>query len=133
MMANSLVKYVLPLLLLTMSSTTTVAEDRGVFKSKSEAQHELTNREEKRLNGEFKAKFSQSKKTAYKSVNKNPWAAKKERNKHQADKALSMTHSWGSCREYSYKKRGQCYSKGKDAYTCERFYDARVRHCNDKF
>lgn len=133
MKVNCIAKYIVPVLLLMFSTSIVVAEDRGVFKSKKEARHELTAKEESRVRAEFKAKFSKAKSSTYQNVNKNPWAAKKERNKHQADKKLSLGYTWGSCREYAYKKRGQCYSKGSDAYTCERYYDARVEHCNNKF
>ena len=133
MMLNRIAKYILPALLLALSSSMAFAGDRGVFKNKKEQQHELTDREENRMEAEFKAKFSTAKPRAFKKMSNNPWEAKKMRNKSPVDKVIKPTDTWGSCREYIYKKRGQCYAKGNDAYTCERYYDARVRHCDDMF
>ena len=132
-MLNRIAKFILPALLLVLSTSMAFAGDRGVFKNKNEQQHELTEREENRMIAEFKAKFSGAKTAAFQKMSKNPWEAKKMRNQHQADKAIKVSHTWGSCREYAYKKRGQCYAKGNVAYTCERYYDARVEHCDDKF
>ncbi len=125
---------VLPLvLLLALPLSMATASDRGVFKNKSEKQHELTNREDKKLAAEFKAQFSGAKPGAFQKMNKNPWQAKKLRQQHRADRVLKMADTWGSCREYAYKQRGQCYARGSDAYTCERYYDARVKRCNNQF
>jgi len=132
-MMHRLIKITLPALLLALSTSAAFAGERGVFKNKKERQHELTDREENRMSAEFKAKFRGAKSGAFQKLSNNPWEAKKRRNQHRADKVLKLSNSWGSCREYAYKKRGQCYSKANDAYTCERYYDARVRHCDDKF
>ncbi|MCW9015234.1 MAG: hypothetical protein OQL06_15815 [Gammaproteobacteria bacterium] len=109
------------------------AADRGIFKNKTPGQHELTDREKKKMNAEFKTQFSATKKGAFQKLNNNPWAAKKNRQQVHQGKMLQLSNSWGHCREYSYKQRGQCYARGGDAYTCERYYDARVKHCDDQF
>ena len=131
-MMSRISKLILSVLLLSLS-TSVVFADKGVFKNKKEEQHELTDREEGRIKAEFKAKFRATKAGAFQKMNNNPWAAKNERNQRQAGKALKLSETWGSCREYAYKKRGQCYAKGNNAYTCERYYDARAKHCDDKF
>ena len=133
MMLNNIAKSLLLSLLLAASSSVAYAVDRGVFKNKKEQQHELTNREENGMKAEFDAKFRGEQSGAFQKINNNPWAAKKNRQQAQADKAIKLTDSWGSCREYAFKKRGQCYAKGSDAYTCERYYDGRTKHCDDRF
>ena len=102
-MVNHIAKIILPALLLALSTSVAFAGDRGVFNNKKELQHELTDREESRMSAEFKAKFRGAKSGAFQKMNNNPWEAKKKRNQHQADKALQLSDSWGSCREYAYK------------------------------
>ena len=63
-----------------------VAAEKGIFKSKSQSQHELTNWEHKKMKAEFKSKFEGSKPGAFQKLSNNPWAGKKEkRNKHKQD------------------------------------------------
>ena len=120
-------------LLLALPLSMATASDRSVFKNKSEKQNELTDREDQRLAAEFKAQFNGAKSGAFQKMSKNPWEAKKARQQQHADKMLKMSNTWGSCREYAYKQRGQCYARGSDAYTCERYYDARVKRCDNQF
>lgn len=115
------------------ASISTAQAGRGVFNGKAENQHELTDWEKKKMNAEFENKFSASKGGAFQRLNNNPWAAKKAREQQHQSKMLEMSATWGSCREYAYKQRGQCYARGGDAYTCERYYDARVKHCDTQF
>ena len=98
-MAYRIIKIILPALLLALSASVSFAGDRGVFKNKKEQQHELTDREENRMSAEFKVKFSAAKSGSFQKMSNNPWEAKKKRNQHQADKALKLSNSWGSCRE----------------------------------
>lgn len=124
------------LLTVTLSifiSTQAVAADRGVFASKSQKQHELSNWEENKLKAEFKSRFNSSSSGAFQKLNNNPWEAKRSKQKQHSQKMLELSNSWGACREFAYKQRGQCYARGGDAYTCERFYDARVGHCDTNF
>lgn len=113
------------------SSIVLAADD--VFGSKSLQQHELTEWEKKKMDAEFTSQFGAADDSAFQKLNSNPWAGKKQRQDQHAAKVMQLSDSWGSCREYSYKQRGQCYARGGDAYTCERYYDARVRLCDDKF
>ena len=120
-------------LFVTLAAMSSAQANRGVFNGKSESQHELTNWEKKKMDAEFKAKFSASTGGAFQKLNNNPWAAKKARQQQHQNKLMEMSSTWGSCREYAYKQRGQCYARGGDAYTCERYYDARVKHCDGEF
>lgn len=118
---------------IAVSAMSSAQANRGVFSGKSEGQHELTDWEKKKMDAEFKNKFSASAGGAFQKLNNNPWAAKKARQQQHQNKMLEMSSTWGSCREYAYKQRGQCYARGGDAYTCERYYDARVKHCDGQF
>ena len=117
---------------MTAQSSVVLAAD-DVFAGKAIQQHELTDWEVKKMDAEFTSQFGAAEGSEFQKLNNNPWAGKKERQDQHAAKMLQLSDSWGSCREYSYKQRGQCYARGGDAYTCERYYDARVRHCDEKF
>lgn len=110
-----------------------IAADRGVFSGKSLAQHELTEWEKNKMNAEFKNKFSAAQSGSYQKLGRNPWEAKKAKKQQHNKRMLQLSNTWGHCREFSYKQRGQCYARGGDAYTCERYYDARVAHCDAKY
>lgn len=117
--------------LAAQSSVVLAADD--VFGSKTIQQHELTDWEKKKMDAEFTSQFGAADESAFQKLNSNPWAGKKDRQDQHAAKMLQLSDSWSSCREYSYKQRGQCYARGGDAYTCERYYDARVHLCDNKF
>ena len=110
-----------------------IAADRGVFSGKSQTQHELTKWEKNKMNAEFENKFNASKSGSHQKLGRNPWEAKKAKKQQHNQRMLQLSNSWGHCREFSYKQRGQCYARGGDAYTCERYYDARVEHCDANF
>lgn len=109
------------------------AADRGVFKGKSQSQHELTEWETNKMKAEFNNKFSGAKSGSFQKLNNNPWEAKRAKKQQHNQKMLQLSNTWGQCREFTYKQRGQCYARGGDAYTCERQYDARVSHCDENF
>lgn len=109
------------------------AAERGIFKGKSQQQHELTKWEKNKMQAEFKNKFSSTSSGAFQKLNNNPWEAKRAKQKQHSQKMLQLSNSWGACREFAYKQRGQCYARGGDAYTCERYYDARASHCDSNF
>ena len=117
---------------MTAQSSVVLAADE-VFGSKTIQQHELTDWEKKKMDAEFTSQFGAADESAFQKLNSNPWAGKKDRQDQHAAKMLQLSDSWSSCREYSYKQRGQCYARGGDAYTCERYYDARVHLCDNKF
>jgi len=110
-----------------------VAADRGVFNGKKQNQHELTKWEENKMQAEFKSQFSSTDTGAFQKLNNNPWEAKRAKQNQHNQKMLQLSNTWGHCREFAYKQRGQCYARGGDAYTCERYYDARVSHCDTNF
>ena len=112
---------------------TATAAGNNVFKNKTLTQHELTDREQNRMDSEFSSKFSKRNSANNAKVGGNPWAAKKSKNQQHRQKMLQLSNSWGHCREFSFKQRGHCYARGGDAYTCERYYDARVNHCDENF
>ncbi len=113
----------------------TLAVDRGVFSNKSMTQHGLTEWEKDKMAAEFLHQLTPSKPgtSSGQKMGTNPWQAKKAKQQQHNLKMLQLSNSWGNCREFSYKQRGQCYERGGDAYTCERYYDARVAHCNSNF
>lgn len=98
----------------------------GVFMGRSMGAHALTNAENAQMDAEFKRQFGNpSPETMIKS--NNPWEAKKK----QAQ-AQNKT-SWGECRDYALQQRNQCYKEGRDAYSCERFYEARSLKCDKDY
>jgi len=121
-------------LLLAFTLVGTVnAAGNGVFKGKSQSQHELTDWEQNKMNAEFDSQFSGQAGGSFQKLSNNPWEAKKNKQKQHSQKMLQLSNTWSHCREYAYKQRGQCYARGGDAYTCERYYDARVNQCDKKF
>jgi len=133
MIGSSITKICVIALAIFLPLNTASAADPGVFDGKSMSQHGLTQWEKKKLAAEFKHKFDPSTSGGYQKLGRNPWEAKKAKKKLHNQKMLQLSNTWGSCREFAYKQRGQCYARGSDAYTCERYYDARVGHCNSKF
>ena len=67
------------------------ANDRGIFKGKSEGQHELTDWEKKKMDAEFSNQFSTTKAGAFQKLNNNPWAAKKARQEDHQNRMLEMS------------------------------------------
>jgi len=124
---------VLALSLTVIFSFSTVQAANGTFKGKSQGQHELTDWEQNKMKAEFDSKFTGQESGSFQKLTNNPWEAKKNKMKQHSQKMLQLSNTWSHCREYAYKQRGQCYARGGDAYTCERYYDARVNHCDDKF
>lgn len=110
-----------------------VAAGQGVFNKRSISQHALTDWEAKKMAAEFKRLFNPSSSSGKQKLGRNPWEIKKEKQKRQNKKGGKVAQTWGHCREFSYKQRGQCYARGGNAYSCERYYDARVNYCNNNF
>ena len=87
------------LLTVTLSifiSTQAVAADRGVFASKSQKQHELSNWEENKLKAEFKSRFNSASSGAFQKLNNNPWEAKRSKQKQHNQKMLDEGRRPGS-------------------------------------
>ncbi len=133
MVVSNVIKICTFIVVLLLPFNMASAAERGVFNGKSLSQHELTQWERKKLAAEFKHQFNSAGVGSFQKLGRNPWEAKKAKKQQHNQKMLQLSNTWGSCREFSYKQRGQCYARGSDAYTCERYYDARVSHCNNKF
>ena len=98
----------------------------GVFLEKQRDGHKLSSSEQRQLTMEFYQRFGKSKSEPAVRSN-NPWEAKKQRQQSQ------RSVSWGECRDFALQKRNLCYKQGRDAYNCERFYEARTQKCNTEF
>jgi len=121
------------LMMLFLPLNMALAADQGVFKNRSLQNHSLKKWEANKIKAEFKSMYNQGGGNAAQKLNGNPWDARRARVKQGNQKILQANKTWGGCREYSYSLRGQCYAKGGNAYTCERYYDARVDFCNTNF
>ena len=98
----------------------------GVFTNKERNRHGLTAGEQRQITMEFFKRFGNP--TASKAVRtNNPWEAKKQRQEN------SRTVTWGECRDFALQKRNLCYKQGRDAYNCERLYEARSRKCDSDY
>ena len=98
----------------------------GVFLKKQRASHELSGSERRQLTMEFYQRFGKAKSAPVARSN-NPWEAKKQ--KQQSKRSVT----WGECRDYALQKRNFCYKQGRDAYNCERFYEARSKKCDKDY
>ncbi len=121
------------LMMFFLSLNMVLAADQGVFKNRSLQDHGLKKWEANKVKAEFNSIYNQAGSNAAQKLNGNPWEARRARIKQGNQKLLQTNKTWGGCREYSYNLRGQCYAKGGNAYTCERYYDARVGYCNAYF
>ena len=117
---------------LTFQLTAAHAVEPNIFKNRLKKQHVLNQNEESAIHAEFRNKFTQE---DYKKqdLNKNPWDTKKAELKQASNETDKLAYTWGNCREHAYTQRNQCYAKGNNMYTCERYYDARVRICDTHF
>lgn len=107
-------------------STTVHAE--GVFLKKKRTSHELSKSEQHQIDIEFFQKFGSNNPVAS-SKSRSPWKAKKERKKIENMKPVS----WAECRDYALQYRNRCYKEGRQAYQCERYYEARSNKCNENY
>ena len=108
------------------------AVEPNIFKDRLKQQHLLTSKEETAINAEFRNKFSQEDYNKQ-DLNKNPWDTKKSEMQKSSSESDKLANTWGNCREHAYTQRNQCYAKRNNMYTCERYYDARVRICDSHF
>lgn len=95
----------------------------GVFVDKSRDRHGLSAGEQRQITLEYLKRFGNPVSSRPVRSN-NPWEAKKQRQ--QAQRSVT----WGECRDYALQRRNLCYKQGRDAYNCERFYEARSRKCD---
>jgi hypothetical protein len=99
----------------------------GVFVGRSMTGHNLTDAESAQMDVEFARQFGKVSGGDSAAKPNNPWDAKKKQT--QAQKKTS----WGDCRDYALQQRSLCYKEGRDAYACERFYEARSMRCDKNF
>jgi hypothetical protein len=98
----------------------------GVFVDKTRDRHGLSAGEQRQIAVEYARRFGAPGSANYVRSN-NPWEAKKQR----AQASRSVT--WGECRDYALQQRNLCYKQGRDAYNCERFYEARSHKCDKDY
>lgn len=98
----------------------------GVFLNKAPERHGLTAAEQRQMSMEFLKRFGSPAPATPVRTN-NPWEAKKQRS--QSNPSVS----WGECRDYALQQRILCYKQGRDAYNCERFYEARSNKCDQDY
>ena len=115
-------------MLISACFITPSAYAEGVFLAKNRVSHKLSKTEVRKIKIEFLQKFGSTKPMGA-QTSANPWLAKKERKKNQK----VSTVSWGECRDYSLQKRNRCYKEGRQAYYCERYYEARSEKCNEDY
>ena len=101
----------------------------GVFLGRSMAAHTLTDAETAQIDMELTRQFGNPSADNSSIKSNNPWDAKKKQTQTQAQKKAS----WGDCRDYALQQRNLCYKEGRDAYSCERFYEARSLRCDKKY
>ena len=99
---------------------------QGVFTDKIRDRHNLSASEKRQITLEFLKRFGNPA-AAKKVRSNNPWEAKKLRN--QSKRSVT----WGECRDYALQQRNRCYKQGRDAYNCERFYEARSSKCDHDY
>ena len=121
-------KKAIPVFVCVSLMSTSVCAD-GIFLTKKRSSHDLSKAEMQRIDKEFLQKFGSSGPVRPLTTGNNPWKAKKQREQVEPAKTVS----WGQCREYSLQKRNICYKEGRQAYNCERLYEARSKKCNDDY
>ncbi len=101
-----------------------VATADGVFSSREKSKHDLSGVELNKIKAEHQIKFGGQVSRSY-IPGATPWDKKK------SQQAQSKSASWSECRNYALHKRNRCYRDGRDAYYCEKTYDARVKLCDE--
>jgi len=97
----------------------------GVFENRQKANHALDGAEFNRLSVEHKMRFGAKPSATGGVRTNNPWEKKKQKSQRPMQNA-----SWGECRDFALTKRNYCYREGKNAYSCERVYEARTKLCD---
>lgn len=98
------------------------AQAEGVFDNRSKAGHALSGTELERIKREHETRYGKA--SASGSYNtSNPWERQKQN-------VQSSRGNWGECRDNALNLRNICYKQGRNAYDCERVYEARVSLCD---
>ncbi len=98
------------------------AQAEGVFDNRSKAGHVLSGAELERIKREHETRYGKVEASgSYNTAN--PWERQKQT-------VQSSRGNWGECRDNALNLRNICYKKGRNAYECERVYEARVNLCD---
>lgn len=99
-----------------------LAQAEGVFDNRSKAGHALSGTELERIKREHETRYGKVSVTgSYNTAN--PWERQKQNTQ-------SNRGNWGECRDNALNLRNICYKQGRNAYECERIYEARVNLCD---
>ena len=102
--------------------TGALAQAEGVFDNRSKAGHELSGAELQRIKREHETRYGKASATgSYNTAN--PWERQKQN-------VQSNRGNWGECRDNALNLRNICYKQGRNAYECERVYEARAGLCD---
>ena len=107
---------------LLIGSLAQTAQAEGVFDNRSKASYALSGTELERIKREHETRFGKAIATgSYNTAN--PWERQKQN-------VQSNRGNWGECRDNALNLRNICYKQGRNAYDCERVYEARVNLCD---
>ncbi len=107
---------------LLAGSMAQTAQAEGVFDNRSKAGHELSGTELERIKREHETRYGKASVTgSYNTAN--PWERQKQNTQ-------SNRGNWGECRDNALNLRNICYKQGRNAYECERIYEARANLCD---
>lgn len=99
-----------------------LAQAEGVFDNRSKAGHALSGAELERIKREHETRYGKVSVTgSYNTAN--PWERQKQNTQ-------SNRGNWGECRDNALNLRNICYKQGRNAYECERIYEARANLCD---
>lgn len=94
----------------------------GVFDNRSKAEHELSGAELERIKREHETRYGKAVVSGSYNTS-NPWERQKQN-------VQGSRGNWGECRDNALNLRNICYKQGRNAYNCERTYEARVKLCD---
>jgi hypothetical protein len=102
--------------------TGSLAQAEGVFDNRSKAGHALSGAELQRIKREHETRYGKIEVGgSYNTTN--PWERQKQ-------SVQSNRGNWGECRDNALNLRNICYKQGRNAYDCERVYEARAELCD---
>ncbi len=102
--------------------TGSLAQAEGVFDNRSKAGYALNGTELERIKREHETRYGKIEVSgSYNTAN--PWERQKQN-------VQSNRGNWGECRDNALNLRNICYKQGRNAYDCERVYEARANLCD---
>ena len=107
---------------LLTGALTQTAQAEGVFDNRSKAGHVLSGAELERIKREHETRYGKAEASgSYNTAN--PWERQKQN-------VQGSRGNWGECRDNALNLRNICYKQGRNAYDCERVYEARANLCD---